>query len=157
MPWSLPDDLRFFKKKTISKPVIMGRRTHESIGRSLPGRFNIVVTHQSDYKPFDGSEVAHSIDNAIQKAKYAIDCLGYENEIMVIGGAEVFNQMFELADRVFLTEVDGEFGADAVMRPIDYGVWREQSRNDYEKNGKNSHAFSLVELSRSSKKRKCAA
>lgn len=157
LPWNLPDDLKFFKKKTAAKPVVMGRRTHESIGRTLPGRYNIVVTHQSDYHPYEGSEVANSINEAIEKACYAIERLGYHNEIMVIGGAEVFNQMVGRADRILLTAVDGDFDADAIMYPIDCSAWNVESRDFYEKGEKNSHSFSLIDLRRRTQKKHCAA
>lgn len=157
LPWNLPDDLKFFKRRTAAKPVIMGRRTHESIGRSLPGRYNIVVTHQSDYQPYKGSEVANSIDEAIEKADYAIKQLGYHGEIMVIGGAEVFNQMIEHASRVLLTAVDGDFNVDAIMYPIDDKAWSEESREFFAKDKRNSHSFSLVELRRRPNTKHCAA
>lgn len=111
--WRLPEDLKRFKKLTIGHPIIMGRKTHESIGRPLPGRLNIVVTRQKKYRA-DGCTVTDSLDKAIQIAR-AND----QEEIFVIGGAELYAQALPLTDRLYLTLVDAEAEADVFFPAYD--------------------------------------
>ncbi|MFC3534030.1 dihydrofolate reductase [Vogesella facilis] len=105
LPWHLPEDLKHFKAVTLGKPVIMGRKTFDSIGRPLPGRLNIVVTHQHDWQ-HDGVSVAHSLAAALQLA-------GAVDEVCVIGGANLYAQALPLADKLCLTHIDLAVAGDA--------------------------------------------
>jgi len=111
LPWHLPADLKRFRKLTTGKPIVMGRRTFEHIGRPLPDRLNIVVTRQQDYIA-PGVVVAHSLDDAIATARSASGQLEAD-EIMIVGGSEVFAQALPLVERIYLTIVEGEFAGNA--------------------------------------------
>lgn len=104
MPWHLPGDLQYFKEKTMGKPMIMGRKTFESIGRPLPGRRNIVVTRDANYRA-DGIETATSIEEALALA-------GDVPEIMIIGGEQIFRLSMELTDRIYITKINHAFKGD---------------------------------------------
>lgn len=113
LPWHLPADLRRFRDLTVGKPVIMGRKTLELIGKPLPGRHNIVLTRQADYtRP--GILVAHSMSEALEIARSLLPANG-KGEAMVIGGAEVYRQALALADRIYLTIVMGTFPGSATF------------------------------------------
>ncbi len=118
MPWHLPEDLAYFKRVTLGKPVVMGRKTFESIGRPLPGRLNIVVTRNPDWQAV-GVQVAHSLDAALALAAAAAP-----EEIMLIGGAELYRQALPQADVLYLTEIDAEFAGDAFFPGFDPADWR---------------------------------
>jgi dihydrofolate reductase len=105
LPWHLPDDLKYFKATTTGKPVIMGRKTYDSIGRPLPGRHNIVVTRDASWHA-DGVTVVHSVPEAIAAA-------GDVPEVFLIGGATLYREALPLADRLYLTEIDADFEGDA--------------------------------------------
>lgn len=105
--WHLPEDLKRFKSLTIGHPIIMGQRTFESIGRALPGRTNIVVSDKLNYQAL-GCQVAHSLEEALRFAMLAQG----DNEIFIIGGGMIYKQAINLADKLYLTLVDGEFEAD---------------------------------------------
>jgi len=116
LPWHLPDDLRHFKKVTLGHPVIMGRRTWESLGRPLPGRENIVVTRRADYAA-PGASVAMSLAGAIAL------CAG-ESAAFVIGGAEIYGEALPLADGLVLTEIDRDYEGDVRFPAWDRVAWR---------------------------------
>jgi dihydrofolate reductase len=116
LPWHLPEDLRRFKRLTLGKPVVMGRKTHESIGRPLPGRHNIVVTRDQQYRR-EGVTVVHGVDEALRVA-------GDVPEIMVIGGAELFQWFLPRAGRVHLTRVHAQVPGDVMWPALDEGQWR---------------------------------
>jgi len=120
LPWHLPEDLRRFKRLTMGAPVIMGRKTHDSIGRPLPGRRNIVVTRQADAR-WDGCEVARSLDDAIALAADA-------PEVFVIGGGELYRLALSRADRLYLTLIDADYEGDAFFPEFDPADWRETAR-----------------------------
>ena len=143
LPWRLPDDLKWFKRVTMGYPLVMGRKTHESIGRSLPGRLNVVITRQDGYVPYDGAEVAGSLAAALDRA--AAD---NADEVMVIGGAEIFRSALPMADRVLLTRVHATFAADTFLNDLDPGEWREIWREDHAADARNPHAYSFIELMR---------
>ncbi len=111
MPWHLPGELQYFKDTTMGKPMIMGRKTFESIGRPLPGRKNIIVTRNKEYH-HEGIEVASSLEEAIEIA-------GNVEEVMIIGGEEIFKQSLPIANRLYITQIDNEFEGDTYF-PI-YG------------------------------------
>ncbi|WP_434630075.1 dihydrofolate reductase [Chromobacterium sp. CV08] len=120
LPWHLPEDLKHFKATTLGKPVVMGRKTWDSIGRPLPGRRNIVVTRQAGWRA-DGAEVAHSLEQAMALA-------GDVDEVCLIGGAELYRQAIAIADRLCLTEIAGDYDGDAHFPVFADGGWREESR-----------------------------
>lgn len=111
MPWHLPGDLQYFKEMTMGKPIVMGRKTFESIGRPLPGRRNIVITRNAQYAA-DGIEVVNSLKEAIELAKDA-------EEIMVIGGEQIFRQVLPQASRLYITLIDEEYKGDTFFPPYD--------------------------------------
>lgn len=104
MPWHLPGDLKYFKEKTMGKPMIMGRKTFESIGRPLPGRRNIVITRDENYQA-DGIEVVTSLEGAL-------DLAGDVPEIMIIGGEQIFRLSMDIADRLYITKINHSFNGD---------------------------------------------
>ncbi|MEQ1662513.1 MAG: dihydrofolate reductase [Thiobacillus sp.] len=120
LPWRLPEDLAHFKALTLAHPILMGRKTFESLGRPLPGRTNIVITRNPDYAP-DGCRVADSIPAAIALCQDA-------DEVFFIGGAELYAQVIPLADRLYLTEVDIEAEGDAWFPDFDRSAFSEHSR-----------------------------
>lgn len=121
MPWHLPGELKYFKETTMGKPMIMGRKTFESIGKPLPGRRNIIVTRNNEYS-VEGIEVANSIDEAIALA-------GDVEEIMVIGGEEIFKLVLPIADRLYITRIEHEFEGDTFF-PIYGDEWKLVSCSD---------------------------
>lgn len=121
LPWHLPGDLRHFKAVTLGKPVVMGRKTFESIGRPLPGRHNIVVTRDPAFAA-SGIEVAHGVEAALAAADAAARAAGVE-EVMVIGGADIYRQTLPLAATIYLTRVELEVAGDATFPALDTGQW----------------------------------
>lgn len=120
LPWRLPDDLKHFKALTLGHPVLMGRKTFESLGRPLPGRRNIVITRNAHYRPA-GAEVAGSIEQALALCQDAA-------EVFFIGGADIYRQALPLAERLHLTEVDASPAGDAFFPAFDRARWRESAR-----------------------------
>lgn len=140
LPWRLSADLRHFKATTLGHPLVMGRKTHESIGRPLPGRLNIVVTRQADY-PAAGCRLAASLDEALDVAHPA-------TEIMVIGGASLYAAALPRAERIFLTEVHAQISGDTHFPPLDRDDWRELARERHEADEANDYDYSFVVLER---------
>jgi len=123
IPWRIPEDMQRFKAITMGKPIIMGRKTWDSLPRKpLPGRTNIVITRDADWKA-DGAVAAHSLDDAIVLARRE-----HPSEIAVIGGAEIYKAALPRAMIVHLTEVQGDFAGDVHMPPFDSAQWRESGR-----------------------------
>jgi len=122
--WRLPEDLKFFKRTTLGCPVLMGRKTFESIGRPLPGRRNIVITRNTTWQ-HDGVEVAHSLDDALA-------LVAQEARVFVIGGGELYAQALSQADDLILTEIDADFEGDAFFPPWDRHAFAEQSRETHQ-------------------------
>ncbi|MEH7373494.1 dihydrofolate reductase [Neobacillus drentensis] len=116
LPWHLPEDLKFFKRVTMGHPIAMGRKTHESIGRVLPGRENIVITRQVNYQSEDCT-VFYSIEDFVKNSKKQSE------EIFVIGGAEIFNETFEFADRLYITLIHEKFAGDTFFPEFDGSKW----------------------------------
>ncbi len=119
--WRLPSDFAFYKATTMGKPLVMGRKTFESIGRPLPGRTNIVVTRNTGYKP-EGVEVFASLDAAIDRAK-AIATADGKDEIFINGGGDIYRQAIERAERLYITHVDAEAEGDSFFPKIDPDRW----------------------------------
>jgi dihydrofolate reductase len=120
LPWHFSSDLQRFKRITMGKPLLMGRKTHESIGRPLPGRQNIVLTSDTGYEA-PGCTVVHSLDEAIAAA-------GNAEELMVIGGATLYDRLLPAADRIYLTLIEREFAGDTFFPQIDWQEWEETER-----------------------------
>ena len=143
LPWRLPQDLQYFKCTTLGKPIIMGRKTFESIGRPLPGRPNIVVTRQQDWRACESVYRADSLESAVRKA---CDLAPEAEEIMVIGGAQLYRAALVSADRIYKTEIDVEVdGGDAFFPALPGGLWREVSRQEGEVDAPLPHAFVVLE------------
>lgn len=139
LPWRLPEDLKYFRALTWGKPIVMGRRTHESIGRPLPGRHNIVVTRNADYRA-DGCTVVDSLESAWKAAD--------ADEVMVIGGAELYAQTLAQASRLYLTLVDADFEGDTYFPTYDQDAWREQGRQCHEPDAQNPYRYCYLVLER---------
>lgn len=120
LPWRLPEDLKRFRALTMGHHIIMGRKTYESLGRLLPGRTTVIVSRQAGYR-VEGAKVAGSLQEAIAL------CDGDE-EVFVIGGAEIYREALSLADRLYLTEIDAAFDGDAWFPEFDRAAWRECAR-----------------------------
>ena len=140
LPWRLPADLARFRAVTMGKPVIMGRRTHESIGRALDGRRNIVVSRRPGFQA-PGCTVAPSLDAAFEAASDAA-------EIAIIGGASIYEQTLPHATRIHLTLVHAPIEGDVRFPEIEPGAWREISRVERGADARNRHDLSFIELTR---------
>lgn len=140
LPWHLPDDLKRFKALTLGKPVLMGRKTAESLGRALPKRRNLVLT-RGDRVPFDGMEAVASIDEALR-----IAAADGANELCVIGGGEVYAVALPMANRMHLTHVDTVIdGCDAFFPAFDPRAWRESARSHHAADEAHAFAFDFVD------------
>jgi dihydrofolate reductase len=147
LPWHLSSDMRYFRKITMGKPIIMGRLTFLSLGRALPGRTNIVLTRNAAFEA-PGAIMAYNLEEAFDVARKEAAKAGV-GEIMVIGGEDVFRAVLPQASRIYLTEVDAEPKADTWFPALDGREWREVSREDHPEGPKDDHAFSFVVLERS--------
>lgn len=140
MPWHLPADLKRFKALTLGKPILMGRRTHESIGRALPGRVNLVLTRARDWRA-EGVTVVHSVSEALQR-------VGSSAELAVIGGAEVYQLTLPLARRIYLTQVLADVDADTFFPAFSLSEWREIESCDYAADERHAYGMKFVTLER---------
>jgi dihydrofolate reductase len=140
LPWHLPDDLKRFKQLTLGKPIVMGRKTWESIGRPLPGRHNIVISRQPGLR-LDGATVVDSLPGALQAA-------GDAAEICIIGGAEIYRQALPLTDVVHLALVHATLAADTYLPLFAAAEWEEVAREEHPADARHAHAFSFVTLQR---------
>jgi len=140
LPWRLPADLKHFKQITMGKPVVMGRKTFESIGRPLPGRANIIITQNRAYNA-PGCLVVNSIDQALAAAAGG-------DEIMIIGGATLYAACLPSATRIYLTRIHHDFSGDARFPAPDAEQWRETERRDCAADDKNPYAYSFIVLER---------
>ena len=140
MPWHLPADFAYFKRITLGHPIVMGRKTFESIGKILPGRRNIVVSRNRNFQ-VDGAEVMHSVDEAIS------GCQGNE-EVFVIGGATLYSAALPHADRLYITEVDVTAEGETLFPVVDMRSWLETARQRVEPDAKNAYAMEFVVLER---------
>ncbi|MDX1453509.1 MAG: type 3 dihydrofolate reductase [Oleiphilaceae bacterium] len=146
LPWYLPNDLKYFKQVTMGKPIIMGRRTYESIGKPLPGRVNIVVTRNSEWQA-EGVRVCHSLEDAYALAASIAEIDG-QSEVMVIGGDQIYQAALPLADRLYLTEVHAEVDGDAYFPEFNRDDWQEVAREHFEAQDPNPYPYSFVVLDR---------
>ncbi len=140
IPWHLPEELKRFKKLTLGHHIVMGRKTWESIGRLLPGRTTVIVTRQPGYRA-PGAQVAHSLDDAIAAC-------GADDEIFVIGGAELYSQALSRAGRLYLTTVDAEVAGDTVMPEYDARDWREVSAVSFAADERHRYPYRCAILER---------
>lgn len=135
--WYLPADLKHFKNITTGHTVIMGRKTFDSVGRPLPNRRNIIITRHVMH--IEGCEVVSSIDAALALC-------ADEEEVFIVGGAEIYRQSIHLTDRIYLTIVHQKFDADSFFPEIDYNEWMETEREDHQPDEKNKLAYSFITL-----------
>ena len=140
LPWRLPADLAHFKRVTMGKPMIMGRKTWESLPGLLPGRRHIVITRDQAYQA-EGCTLAHSLDEALEAA-------GNVPEVMVVGGGTIYKESLPRADRLYLTQVDLEVEGDAHFPEIDFSQWRELKRETHAADDSNPHSCIFLELER---------
>lgn len=136
IPWHLPGELKLFKELTMGHHIIMGRKTWESIGRLLPGRTSVIVTRQRGYS-VPGAIVAHTLQEAIAAC-------GSDEEIFVIGGAEIFREALPLANRVYLTTVDADVPGDTSMPDFEGAGWRVQSSRSFPADERNRYPYTLA-------------
>ena len=136
IPWHLPGELKLFKELTMGHHIIMGRKTWESIGRLLPGRTTVVVTRRRGFE-VPGAIVAHSVKEAIAAARG-------DEEVFVIGGAEIFREALPLADRVYLTTVQAEVAGDTFMPAFEGAGWREESSRSFPADERNRYGYALT-------------
>lgn len=134
LPWKLPDEMAYFKSLTMGHPVIMGRVTHESIGRALPGRRNIIISSRPNYKA-EGCEVVHSVEEALAAAQD-------NDEVFIIGGSQIYQQSMPKLDRLYLTRIDAEIDGDKFFK-FDESDWRNVSSRHHESDAKHSYAFDM--------------
>jgi dihydrofolate reductase len=146
MPWRLKADLQHFRRLTMGKPVVMGRKTYLSIGKPLSGRSNIVVSRDSNFAP-EGVVVARSIDAALNAARADAQKRGAD-EIVVIGGTDIFVQILPFADRMEITHVHATPEGDTYFPPIDATQWRAEARSDHPAGPRDEAAFSYVTYAR---------
>lgn len=137
MPWHLPDDLKYFKSKTLNKPVIMGRKTFESIGsKPLPSRPNLIISRNQNFKP-EGAQVFNSVEAALEFLK------DYP-EVMIMGGAQIYAQWIDRVDQLYITEVKASPAGDAFFPIIDHQAWYEVSREPHSADERHAFAFDFV-------------
>ena len=140
LPWHLPEDLKRFKSLTMGKPILMGRRTFESIGKPLPGRKNLVLTRMAGWTQA-GVTAVHSLEEAL-------DAAGFAAELVVIGGAEVFALALPFARRIYLTEVHAQIAGDRRFPPFDRSQWRETERSTRAPDERHPYAMTFLTLER---------
>lgn len=139
--WHLPNDLKHFKEITTGHPIIMGRKTFESIGRPLPNRTNIIITRNRNYS-IENAKVVHSLNEALELAKEI------DENIFIIGGGKIYEQAIDFADILEVTEVHENFEGDTYFPEIDLNVWKEISRIKHHKDEKNKFDYSFVRYER---------
>lgn len=142
LPWYLPNDLKYFKRVTFGKPVIMGRKTWESLKGPLPGRTNIVITRQSDYQA-DGARVVASLDDALSLAADQAFIDGGD-EAVIMGGAEIYRLALPQVTRLYITEVHAEVEGDTFFPTLAPSSWHEAGREDFAAEGPNPYDYSFV-------------
>ena len=146
LPWRLSNDLKWFKKTTMGKPIIMGRKTFESLPGLLPGRPNIIITRDSLFKK-DGAIVVHSLSDALIAGNEAAQKIG-AGEMVVIGGAEIYRQSMDQLDRLYLTRVHASVDGDTFFPPLILDDWSEDLCEIHEKSEKDMFDYSFIILNR---------
>jgi dihydrofolate reductase len=143
LPWHLPEDLKYFKAVTMGKPILMGRKTYDSIGRPLPGRANIVLTRDADWTA-QGVEVVNDLDSAIAVSEKACKAAGVD-ELMIIGGEQIYRKFLPVANKLYLTKVEAEIEGDAFFPAIDSNQWQQVAEKTPEKAGNYAYRFVVLE------------
>ena len=146
LPWYLPNDLKYFKQVTMGKPILMGRKTYESIGKPLPGRTNIVITRNESWQA-NGVKVVHSLEDAFSLASSIVEIDG-QDEMMVIGGDQIYQTSLPAIDRIYLTKVHAEVDGDAYFPELDWSEWKEVAREDFKAEGPNPYDYSFIVFDR---------
>ena len=142
LPWNLPSELKYFREATKGKPVIMGRKTHESIGKPMPERLNIIITRDKNYKT-GNCTVVNNREDAVKAAKGS-------NEIMVIGGAEIYKLFLPIANRLYVTKVHGKFKGDTYFPEFNENEWIKVKEKFVEKDIENNYSYTVIVLERKS-------
>ena len=142
MPWHLPDDLKYFKARTMGKPMLMGRKTFESIGKPLPGRTSLVLTRDLAWQAA-GVTVVHSVDEALKLA-------GAAPELCVVGGAEIYKLTLPATDRIYLTRIHASIAGDTVFPALDTSQWRETERIEHPADDRHAYPMTFSTLERRS-------
>tara|TARA_B110000503_G_scaffold143771_1_gene248358 strand:+ start:6972 stop:7472 length:501 start_codon:yes stop_codon:yes gene_type:complete len=142
LPWKLPIDMKFFVQTTKGHSILMGRKNLESFGRLLPNRTNILLTRDRNYQ-FEGAEIFYDLQKAIAFAKEI-----EEEELMVIGGGEIYRQCMPFADRIYLTRVHAEIEGDVYFPQLDSSIWKLKSEEYHEKDEKHNYAFTFQKFER---------
>lgn len=137
--WYLPNDLKHFKDVTTGHTVIMGRKTYDSVGKPLPKRRNIIITRQAI--SIEGCEVANSLEAALALC-------ANEDEVFVVGGAEIYRQAIPLTDRIYLTVIDQDFDGDTFFPELNTKDWKETERENFEPDEKNKYRYAFITLER---------
>lgn len=137
MPWHLPNDMKHFKNVTWGMPIVMGRKTFDSLGKALPGRKNIVITRQHSWKA-DNTVAVKNIEDALFVAKETD-----AKEVMVIGGGEIYKALFDKAQRIYLTRVEAEPEGDTFFPVLEQGQWHLVSQKNHEADEKNAYNYSF--------------
>lgn len=146
LPWYLPNDLKYFKQVTMGLSIIMGRKTFESIGKPLPGRTNIVITRNPEWAA-EGVRAVTSLDEALSLAESVAEIDG-RDEVMVIGGDQIYRLVMPTVDRLYLTQVHAQVDGDAFFPEFDRDAWKEIGREDYESSETNPYDYSFTVLER---------
>ena len=144
MPWHLPADLQWFKKTTLGSPIIMGRKTYDSIGRPLPGRLNIILSRDTELE-IEGCSVVNSLEDALQTAK---DADNSKDEIFITGGAHLYNEYLSQVDTLYLTLIDTELAGDTFFPDYTKYNWQEMQRIEDPADDKNPYALTFLKLER---------
>lgn len=142
LPWHLPKDLQYFKRVTLGKPIIMGRKTFESIGRALPGRVNIVVSRNRQYTA-PGVVHALTLEAAIEVAQ-GVCAQSSVAEVMIIGGAQIYSQALEMADVLYVTSVQADIEGDAHFPEINHSLYRQTYKEDHGADEQNPYPYSFI-------------
>lgn len=146
LPWHLSEDLKYFKRVTMGKPIIMGRKTWDSIGRPLPGRTNIVISRDPDFHA-EGVKVVNTLEQALAIAE-SIGIIDGSDEVVVMGGEQIYALALPKADRLYMTEVHADVEGDAYFPEFDRTQWQELARENHAATGPNPYDYSFVVLER---------
>lgn len=142
IPWRLPDEFKHFKSTTMGKPIIMGRKTYEDHDSALPGRLNIVVTRNADYRPAEGVVVCGSLEDAIERGQ------AESEEVFVIGGVGLFEQALPLADRVYETVVHTSIDGDTFLPDFDFTAWAQTALQHHGADDRHAYGFTVFRFDR---------